>query len=110
LTIAGIRLGDSLSSRKRWHGKAVAGTKTARLDAKTRELIALAVGVTPQCDGCGRLPSRRPFQGLLTPRPSPLLSAPIAAELELQLKQNEQASLVDLLARWTVCGYWYCSQ
>ena len=29
-----------------------AGTKTARLDAKTRELIALAVGVTRQCDGC----------------------------------------------------------
>ena len=28
-----------------------AGTKTARLDAKTRELIALAVGVTRQCDG-----------------------------------------------------------
>ena len=29
-----------------------AGTKTARLDAKTRELIALAVCVTRQCDGC----------------------------------------------------------
>jgi AhpD family alkylhydroperoxidase len=29
-----------------------AGSKTARLDAKTRELIALAVGVTRQCDGC----------------------------------------------------------
>jgi AhpD family alkylhydroperoxidase len=29
-----------------------AGTKTLRLDAKTRELIALAVGVTRQCDGC----------------------------------------------------------
>ena len=29
-----------------------AGAKTARLDAKTRELIALAVGVTRQCDGC----------------------------------------------------------
>jgi AhpD family alkylhydroperoxidase len=29
-----------------------AGTKTARVDAKTRELIALAVGVTRQCDGC----------------------------------------------------------
>ena len=29
-----------------------AGTKTARLDAKTRELIALAVGVTRQGDGC----------------------------------------------------------
>jgi AhpD family alkylhydroperoxidase len=29
-----------------------AGTKTAHLDAKTRELIALAVAVTRQCDGC----------------------------------------------------------
>jgi AhpD family alkylhydroperoxidase len=29
-----------------------AGTKTGRLDAKTRELIALAVSVTRQCDGC----------------------------------------------------------
>jgi len=29
-----------------------AGRKTAKLDAKTRELIALAVAVTRQCDGC----------------------------------------------------------
>ena len=29
-----------------------AGSKTASLDPKTRELIALAVGVTRQCDGC----------------------------------------------------------
>jgi AhpD family alkylhydroperoxidase len=29
-----------------------AGQKTARLDAKTRELIALAVAVTTHCDGC----------------------------------------------------------
>ncbi|MBV8665631.1 MAG: carboxymuconolactone decarboxylase family protein [Burkholderiaceae bacterium] len=29
-----------------------AGSKTARLDAKTRELIALAVAVTTRCDGC----------------------------------------------------------
>jgi len=29
-----------------------AGAKTGRLDAKTRELIALAVSVTRQCDGC----------------------------------------------------------
>jgi AhpD family alkylhydroperoxidase len=29
-----------------------AGTKTAHLDPKTRELIAIAVGVTRQCDGC----------------------------------------------------------
>ena len=29
-----------------------AGKKTNRLDAKTRELIALAVAVTTRCDGC----------------------------------------------------------
>ncbi len=29
-----------------------AGQKTGKLDAKTRELIALAVAVTRQCDGC----------------------------------------------------------
>jgi len=29
-----------------------AGAKTGKLDAKTRELIALAVGVSLRCDGC----------------------------------------------------------
>lgn len=29
-----------------------AGAKTGNLDAKTRELIALAVAVTTRCDGC----------------------------------------------------------
>ncbi len=29
-----------------------AGAKTGHLDAKTRELIALAVSVTTHCDGC----------------------------------------------------------
>ena len=29
-----------------------AGNQTAHLDAKTRELVAIAVGVTRQCDGC----------------------------------------------------------
>lgn len=29
-----------------------AGAKTGKLDPKTRELIALAVAVTRQCDGC----------------------------------------------------------
>ena len=29
-----------------------AGNKTAKLDPKTRELIALAVAVTVRCDGC----------------------------------------------------------
>ena len=31
---------------------ATAGSKTSHLDAKTRELIAIAVGVTTRCDGC----------------------------------------------------------
>ena len=31
---------------------ASAGSKTGHLDAKTRELIAIAVGVTTRCDGC----------------------------------------------------------
>jgi AhpD family alkylhydroperoxidase len=29
-----------------------AGNKTGKLDAKTRELISLAVAVTTRCDGC----------------------------------------------------------
>ncbi len=29
-----------------------AGSKTGKMDAKTRELIALAVAVTLRCDGC----------------------------------------------------------
>jgi len=29
-----------------------AGAKTGKLDAKTRELISLAVAVTTRCDGC----------------------------------------------------------
>jgi AhpD family alkylhydroperoxidase len=29
-----------------------AGSKTGKIDAKTRELIALAVAVTLRCDGC----------------------------------------------------------
>jgi AhpD family alkylhydroperoxidase len=29
-----------------------AGNKTSKLDAKTRELIALAVAITLRCDGC----------------------------------------------------------
>src|SRR5690349_20879602 len=35
-----------------YQGLSNAGAKTATLDAKTRELIALAVAVTRQCDGC----------------------------------------------------------
>ena len=35
-----------------YRGLSDAGIKTDLLGAKTRELIALAVGVTRQCDGC----------------------------------------------------------
>jgi AhpD family alkylhydroperoxidase len=35
-----------------YQGLSQAGAKTGNLDAKTRELIALAVAVTRQCDGC----------------------------------------------------------
>jgi AhpD family alkylhydroperoxidase len=35
-----------------YRGLSQAGDKTNLLGAKTRELIALAVGVTRQCDGC----------------------------------------------------------
>jgi AhpD family alkylhydroperoxidase len=35
-----------------YRGLSDAGQKTNKLDAKTRELIALAVAVTLRCDGC----------------------------------------------------------
>jgi AhpD family alkylhydroperoxidase len=37
---------------KGYNTLSAAGTKTNHLDAKTRELIALAVAVTLRCDGC----------------------------------------------------------
>jgi AhpD family alkylhydroperoxidase len=37
---------------KGYHALSVAGQKTNYLDAKHRELIALAVAVTLRCDGC----------------------------------------------------------
>ena len=40
---------DSLKGYQTLSG---AGAKTGHLDAKTRELIALAVAVTTRCDGC----------------------------------------------------------
>lgn len=39
-----------------------AGAKTAHLDAKTRELISLAVAVTTRCDGCLSVHSRNAQQ------------------------------------------------
>src|SRR5437879_4862621 len=37
---------------KGYNTLSAAGTKTGRLDAKTRELIALAVAISLRCDGC----------------------------------------------------------
>lgn len=37
---------------KGYMGLSGAGAKTGHLDAKTRELIALAVAITLRCDGC----------------------------------------------------------
>jgi AhpD family alkylhydroperoxidase len=37
---------------KGYQALSTAGRHTARLDSKTRELIALAVAVTVRCDGC----------------------------------------------------------
>jgi AhpD family alkylhydroperoxidase len=41
---------------------AQAGAKTNRLDAKTRELIALAVAVTTRCDGCFAVHSKKALE------------------------------------------------
>jgi AhpD family alkylhydroperoxidase len=50
------RIGDFASASpdtvKGYQTLSKAGEKTGHLDAKTRELIALAVAVTTRCDGC----------------------------------------------------------
>src|SRR5471030_1717935 len=50
------RIGDFASvspeTVKGYQTLSKAGEKTGHLDAKTRELIALAVSVTTRCDGC----------------------------------------------------------
>ena len=52
--MAGIgEIGKLSPSNLRGYGElSTAGAKTGKLDAKTRELIALAIAVTRQCDGC----------------------------------------------------------
>lgn len=52
--MAGIgEIGKLSTSTLRGYGElSTAGAKTGKLDAKTRELIALAIAVTRQCDGC----------------------------------------------------------
>src|ERR1044072_2458249 len=44
--------GSSPDTIRGYRGLADAGAKSGVLDGKTRELIALAVAVTRQCDGC----------------------------------------------------------
>lgn len=52
----GVRVGEigklSPDTLKGYQTLSGAGAKTNHLDAKTRELIALAVSVTTRCDGC----------------------------------------------------------
>ena len=42
----------SCNADRKWEGDFAWEQKTGHLDAKTRELIALAVAITRQCDGC----------------------------------------------------------
>jgi AhpD family alkylhydroperoxidase len=44
-----------------------AGAATGRLDAKTRELIALAVAITTRCDGCIAVHSQAAVSAGATP-------------------------------------------
>jgi AhpD family alkylhydroperoxidase len=64
-----------------------AGAETGRLDAKTRELIALAVGVTRQCDGCITTHVRAARQHGATPEE-------IAEALGVAIAVNAGAALV----------------
>jgi alkylhydroperoxidase/carboxymuconolactone decarboxylase family protein YurZ len=48
----------------------IALDKTTHLDAKTRELIAVAIAVTTRCDGCPRCAKNGPDL-----RPAPVVSA-----------------------------------
>jgi AhpD family alkylhydroperoxidase len=52
----GARIGEiaklSPDTIKGYQTLSGAGAKTSHLDAKTRELIALAIAVTTRCDGC----------------------------------------------------------
>lgn len=43
---------DSGELMQAFSGMSHAATKTGALDEKTKELIALAIGVAKQCDGC----------------------------------------------------------
>lgn len=49
--LAGLR-GAAGETLQAFSGLATAATKDGHLDKKTKELIALAIGVAKQCDGC----------------------------------------------------------
>ena len=66
---------------------AAAGEKTARLDAKTRELISLAVAVTTRCDGCIAVHSKQAVQAGAT-------KEEIAEALGVAVSMNAGAALV----------------
>jgi len=64
-----------------------AGEKTAHLDARTRELIALAVSVTLRCDGCIAMHTDAARKLGLTP-------AEVAEALGVAVSINAGAALV----------------
>lgn len=64
-----------------------AGAKTNRLDAKTRELIALAVAVTTRCDGCIAVHSKKALESGAT-------KEEIAEALGVAVALNAGAALV----------------
>lgn len=64
-----------------------AGQKTGRLDAKTRELIAIAVAVTTRCDGCIAVHSKKAIEAGAT-------REDIAEALGVAVALNAGAALV----------------
>lgn len=64
-----------------------AGAKTQQLDAKTRELISLAVAVTTRCDGCITVHAKEAVKHGAT-------EAEIAEALGVAVAMNAGAALV----------------
>lgn len=85
------RIGDIASvspdTVKGYQQLSAAGQKTNQLDAKTRELIALAVAVTTRCDGCIAVHSKRALEEGAT-------KGEIAEALGVAVALNAGAALV----------------
>ncbi|MGY6269478.1 carboxymuconolactone decarboxylase family protein [Achromobacter denitrificans] len=85
------RIGDLATATpdtvKGYQQLSAAGGKTNHLDARTRELIALAVAVTTRCDGCIAVHSRRALEEGAT-------KAEIAEALGVAVSLNAGAALV----------------